>query len=132
MQEETQLNNPEQVQPVEKKSMDKKDYLAPALVFIALFFSFFVLITMQRLSRKAIGLDDQYGTSQAPVERVTNTMPSGQTAPSGAPDSTKTIEEDKTKDSETVGDDLLNDIDTTTSTDVNTKYNANDLNDLNQ
>ncbi|NMB70411.1 hypothetical protein GYA27_04430 [candidate division WWE3 bacterium] len=114
-------------QPEQKNN--NKDYLAPALVFIALFFSFFVLITMQRLTRKVIdGEDSSMVTTPQPVIEMLKQTSDSQ------PSREITIEEqmeiDSKKNAEEVGNDIINDIDATTTTDVEGVYDERNLQDL--
>jgi hypothetical protein len=120
---------PMQPTPQPEKKAQNRDYLAPALVFIGLFFSFFVLITMQRLTRKVIDGQDMplIPTSQPVVIMDQETSPA-------EPSKELTVEEqmelDAQMDTDQVGNDIVNDIDATTTTDVEGVYNENDLEDL--
>jgi len=120
---------PTQPAPQPEVKSQNRDYLAPALVFIGLFFSFFVLITMQRLTRRAIDGEESpiIPTPQPVMDVIQETSPA-------EPSRDLTVEEQMEVDAkmnpDQVGDDIIKDIDSTTTTDVEGVYSDRDLQDL--
>ena len=116
-------------QPEQKSA--NKDYLAPALVFIALFFSFFVLITMQRLTRKVIdGEDAPRMNMPVPVmeelKETTNARQASETT------TDEQIKLDSEADADLVGDEIIEDIDETNNNNLEEIYGEQDLQDLDE
>lgn len=126
MEEQIQATQPEQqVQPetpkVEpaKEASPKKDFLTPALVFIALFFAFFVLITMQRLSKN-------YTNPDVPAPVIMENIES--TGTNKGPE--EMMQEDSEKDVITVGDELLMEVSTAGSSDEDSMLDSAGLDEL--
>ena len=121
--DENQTNAP--ISQITEPKPSGRDYLAPALIFIALFFSFFVLITMQRLSRKAVGGEDPL---VVPVPQQHPVQTNKETTPSTEVDPKKQQEKDDQTDVDVVGDNIIEAIDKTTV--ANDAYGDTDLDEL--
>jgi hypothetical protein len=117
MQEETTTiqdsepkNATPKAKPVEKQK-SKNDYLLPALLFIALFFAFFILITVARLTKGYVYKED---TSSFKATSVKNTIIKAKTQlqPTPQVESLKdTLQKDDATTTDQVTDDVLNSVD---------------------
>jgi hypothetical protein len=114
-----------------QQKANKRDYILPALFFLALFFGFFVLITMQRLSKSYFSSKNQPSTKTTQVTQKTVENKTNNTEDSkNTTGLSQTLKADDQKQTSDVTDDLLNEIDKTQKIDVNASLNDNGLDDL--